>query len=68
MDTTLENETQHIYRTEIEALIQRDPKYKTLGPAELESIVRAFELTLTNGREKVRAQMLYDLLHEKRDN
>lgn len=68
METSLENETQHIYKTEIEALIQRDPKYKTLGPAELEAIVHAFEFTLTNGREKVRAQMLYDLLHEKRDN
>ena len=68
MDISLENETQHIYRKEIEALIQREEKYSTLGPAELEAIVRAFELTLTNGREKVRAQMLYDLIHQKRDD
>ena len=68
VDISLENETQHIYRKEIEALIQRDEKYRTLGPAELEAIVRAFELTLTNGREKVRAQMLYDLIHQKRDD
>ena len=68
MDISLENETQHIYRKEIEALIQQEEKYRTLGPAELETIVRAFELTLTNGREKVRAQMLYDLIHQKRDD
>ena len=68
MDISLENETQHIYRKEIEALIQREEKYRTLGPAELEAIVRAFKLTLTNGREKVRAQMLYDLIHQKRDD
>lgn len=68
MDISLENETQHIYRKEIEALIQREEKYRPLGPAELEAIVRAFELTLTNGREKVRAQMLYDLIHQKRDD
>ncbi len=68
MDISLENETQHIYRKEIEALIQRDEKYRDLGPVELETIVRAFELTLTNGREKVRAQMLYDLIHQKRDD
>ena len=68
MDISLENETQHIYKKEIEVLIQREEKYRTLGPAELEAIVRAFELTLTNGREKVRAQMLYDLIHQKRDD
>ena len=68
MDISLENETQHIYRKEIEALIQREEKYRNLGPAELEAIVHAFELTLTNGREKVRAQMLYDLIHQKRDD
>ena len=68
MDISLENETQHIYRKEIEALIQREEKYKDLGSAELEAIVRVFELTLTNGREKVRAQMLYDLIHQKRDD
>ena len=67
MDISLENETLNIYRKEIETLIQRDEKYKDLGPAELEAIVRACECTLTNGREKVRAQMLYDLVHEKRE-
>ena len=68
MDISVENETLNIYRREIEALIQHDEKYKTLGPAELEAIVRAFEFTLKNGREKVRAQMLYDLIHEKKDS
>lgn len=67
MDISLEDETLNIYREEIEALIQHDEKYRTLGTAELESIVRAFEFTLKNGREKVRAQMLYDLIHEKRE-
>jgi len=68
MDISLENETLNVYRKEIEALIQRDEKYRDLGPDELEVIVRAFEFTLTNGREKVRAQMLYDLIHEKKDS
>ena len=68
MDISLENETLNIYRKEIETLLQRDEKYQTLGPAELEAIMRAFEFTLTNGREKIRAQMLYDLIHEKRDD
>ena len=67
MDISLENETLNIYREEIETLIQRDEKYRTLGMAELEAIVSAFEFTLKNGREKVRAQMLYDRIHEKRD-
>ncbi len=68
MDISLENETRNIYKREIEALIQRDEKYKDLGTAELDAIVRAFEFTLKNGREKVRAQMLYDLIHEKKDS
>ena len=68
MDISLENETRNIYKREIEALLQRDEKYKTLGPTELEAIVRAFEFTLKNGREKVRAQMLYDLIHQKKDS
>ncbi len=67
MDISLENETLNIYKREIETLIQRDEKYKTLGPTELEAIARAFEFTLKNGHEKVRAQMLYDLIHEKKD-
>lgn len=67
MDISLENETLKVYKKEIEALIQRDEKYRDLGPDELEAIARAFEFTLTNGREKVRAQMLYDLIHEKKD-
>ncbi len=67
MDISLEKETLNIYRREIEALIQRNEKYKDLGTAELDAIVRAFEFTLKNGREKVRAQMLYDLIHEKKD-
>ena len=67
MDSSLENETLNIYRKEIEALIQRDEKYRDLGTDALEAIVGAFEFTLKNGREQVRAQMLYDLIHEKRD-
>ena len=68
MDTVLDNETREIFRSEIEIIIQHDPKYITLGPDEFEAIVNAFEFTLTNGREKVRAQMIYDLVQEKRDN
>ena len=68
MDISLEHETLNVYRKEIETLIQRDEKYRDLGPDALEAIVRAFELTLTNGHEKVRSQMLYDLIHHKRDS
>lgn len=68
MDTVLDNETREIYKAEIEAIIQHDSKYITLSPDELEAIVKAFEFTLKNGREKVRAQMIYDLIQEKRDN
>ncbi len=68
MDTPLENETLRIYKTEVAALLQQNERYQTLGSAEFDAVVRAFELTLTNGREKVRAQMLYDMLHEHRDN
>ncbi len=67
MDTILENETREIYKAEIMTLIQQDEKYITLGPEELDAIVNAFDFTLANGREKVRAQMLYDLIQEKSD-
>ena len=65
MDTVLENETLEIFKAEITALIQQDSKYISLSPDQLESIVKAFDFTLKNGREKVRAQMLYDLVQEK---
>ncbi len=68
MDTILENETLEIFKAEITALIQQDSKYISLSPDQLESIVKAFDFTLKNGREKVRAQMLYDLVQEKRGN
>ena len=68
MDTVLDNETREIFRSEIEIIIQHDAKYISLDPDEFEAIVNAFEFTLTNGREKVRAQMIYDLVQEKRDN
>ncbi len=67
MDISLENETLNIYRKEIDALIGREEKYRTLGITEIEAIVQAFEFTLTHGREKVRSQMLYDLIHKKKD-
>ena len=68
MDTVLENETLEIFKAEISALIQQDSKYISLSPDQLEAIVKAFDFTLKNGREKVRAQMLYDLVQEKRGN
>ncbi len=67
MDISLENETRNIYRKEIQSLIQQEKKYRTLNTDDLEAIVKTFEFTLTNGREKVRAQMIHDLIHEKRD-
>lgn len=68
MDTVLENETLDIFKAEIEALLQQDSKYISISPDQLEAIVKAFDFTLKNGREKVRAQMLYDLVQEKRGN
>ncbi len=68
MDKVLENDTREIFKSEIEAIIQQDSKYISISPDQLEAIVHAFEFTLTNGREKVRAQMLYDLVQEKRGN
>ena len=66
MDTVLENETLEIFKAEIETLIQQDSKYITISPDQLDAIVKAFDFTLKNGREKVRAQMLYDLVQEKK--
>ncbi len=68
MDTVLENETLEIFKAEITALIQQDSKYISISPDQLDAIVKAFDFTLKNGREKVRAQMLYDLVQEKRGN
>lgn len=68
MDTVLENETLEIFKAEIVALIQQDSKYIAISPDQLDAIVKAFDFTLKNGREKVRAQMLYDLVQEKRGN
>lgn len=68
MDTVLDKETREIYQEEIRTLIQHNAKYISLGPDELDAIVKAFDFTLTNGRDKVRAQMIYDLIQEKRDN
>jgi len=66
MDMSLENETRSIYKEAVTTLLKRDGRYKSLGAAELEAVVQAFEFTLKNGSENVRAQMLYDLIHEKR--
>ncbi len=63
MDTSLENETFNIYRREIEKLLQQEPKYKTLGVPELDKIAHAFKFTLE--QDKVRVQMLYELIGDK---
>ena len=68
MNTILENEALEIFKAEIEAIIQQDSKYISIHPDQLDAIVKAFDFTLKNGREKVRAQMLYDLVQEKRGN
>ena len=67
MDTVLDDETREIYKAEIEALIQSDEKFITVSPDELDAILEAFDFTLKNGREKVRAQMLYDLIRIKKE-
>lgn len=68
MDISLEDETLQIYRKELETLIQREEKYASLGAPELAAIADAFKLTLTHGREKIRPQVIYDRIHEKRDD
>ncbi|RKU25265.1 hypothetical protein C6497_16335 [Candidatus Poribacteria bacterium] len=60
MDSIIDKETREIFRAEIEALIEKDSKYISLGPDEIQAIVNAFDFTLTNGKKNVRAQMLYD--------
>ena len=64
MSTSLKKETLNIYKTEIETLIQRNEKYQSLGPEEYDAIVSAFKFIYENGKEKVRAQMLYDMIDE----
>lgn len=64
MATSLKDETLKIYKTEIEALVQQNEKYQRLGPAEYDAIIRAFKFIYENGKEKVRAQMLHDMIDE----
>jgi len=61
-DISLEKETRKIYREQIDDLIQKDDKFKDLGPVELEAVVKAFEFLMEQGVEKVRAQMLYEMI------
>ena len=66
MDNVIDKETREIFRAEIEALIEKDSKYISLGPDEIEAILKAFDFTLTNGKKNVRTQMLYDAIQIKR--
>lgn len=68
MDNVIEKETREIFKAEIEALIEKDSKYISLGPDEIEAILNAFDFTLTNGKENVRTQMLYDAIQIKNKN
>ena len=60
MEDVIKKETSEIIRSEIEALIEKDSKYISLGPDEIQTIVDTFNFTLKNGKKNVRAQMLYD--------
>ncbi len=66
MDNVIDKETREIFKAEIEALIEKDSKYISLGPDEIQAIVDAFDYTLTNGKKNVRAQMLYDGFQKNR--
>lgn len=66
MDNVIDKETREIFRAEIEALIEKDSKYISLGPDEIQAIVDAFDFTLTTGKKNVRAQMLYDGFQKNR--
>ena len=68
MDNVIEKETREIFKAEIEALIEKDSKYISLGPDEIEAILKAFDLTFTQGKKNVRTQMLYDAIQIKNKN
>ena len=68
MDNIIEKETREIFKAEIEALIEKDSKYISLGPDEIEAILKAFDFTLTQGKKNVRTQMLYDEIQIKNKN
>ena len=68
MDNVIEKETREIFKAEIEALIEKDSKYISLGPDEIEAILKAFDFTLTQGKKNVRTQMLYDEIQIKNKN
>lgn len=68
MDNVIEKETREIFKAEIEALIEKDSKYISLGPDEIEAILKAFDFTLTQGKKNVRTQMLYDAIQIKNKN
>lgn len=68
MDNVIEKETREIFKAEIEAIIEKDSKYISLGPDEIEAILKAFDYTLTNGKKNVRTQMLYDAIQIKNKN
>ena len=68
MDNIIEKETREIFKAEIEALIEKDSKYISLGPDEIEAILKAFDFTLTKGKKNVRTQMLYDAIQIKNKN
>lgn len=68
MDNVIDKETREIFKAEIEAIIEKDSKYISLGPDEIEAILNAFDFTLTNGKKNVRTQMLYDAIQIKKKN
>lgn len=68
MDNVIEKETREIFKAEIEDLLEKDSKYISLGPDEIEAILKAFDYTLTNGKKNVRTQMLYDAIQIKNKN
>ncbi|MCG9128357.1 hypothetical protein JT359_12215 [Candidatus Poribacteria bacterium] len=66
MDNVIDKETREIFKAEIEALIEKDSKFISLGPDEIKAIVETFDFTLRSGKKNVRAQMLYDSFQKNR--
>jgi hypothetical protein len=60
--SSVEDELIKIFRRELEALSRTDKYVDKIDDSDLESILRAFELALSHGEEKVTVQMIYDYI------
>ena len=65
MPSTIDTELVEVFRREVEELSQSSDKYSSLEPADINAILRTFNLAINQDEDGVSAQRLLEAINQR---